>query len=218
MNLRTALRLRPFALCVFYFLLSNFYFRPQATGAPAADLHAFFGQVTAVNLAAKTITIQLGKSFVFHVTAETQISSAAGGAVPFEKIRIGDGALVTMRTGPGNIGIAVKILLVSGATFPADYSARTTKGEHISGAALSSYVVYKPPREDINRGINFGIYRSGLFLLSVAPDGTVPNVKVLRTLGYEELDVRTVKWLKKWRFRPNSLTEVRMPISYHRTR
>jgi TonB family protein len=189
-----------------------------AKAAPSADLHAFFGQVTAVNLATKTITIKLGKSFVFHVTGETRISSASGGAVPFEKIRLGEGALVTMRPGPGNIGIAVNILLTPGATFPADYSARTTKGETISGAAVGSYVAYQPPREDINRGLNFGMIRSGLFALSVQPDGTVANVKALRSLGYEELDARATKWLKKWRFRPNSVTEVRIPISYQRTR
>jgi TonB family protein len=152
------------------------------------------------------------------VTGETTISSAAGGAVPFEKIRLGDGALVTMRPGPGNIGIAVHILLTSAVTFPADYSARTIKGENISGAALGNYVVYQPPPDDINRGLNFGMIRSGLFALSVQPDGTVVTVKTLRSLGYEELDARAMKWLKKWRFRSNSLTEVRMPINYHRTR
>ena len=196
-------------------LLADF---ASAKPAPSADEHAFFGQVTAVNLAAKTITVKLGKSFVFHVTGETRISSAAGGAVPFEKIRLGDGALVTMRRGPGNIGIAVKILLTHGVAFPGDYSARTTKGENISGAALGSYVVYQPPRDEINRGINFGMVRSGLFELSVQPDGTVANVKTLRSLGYEELNTRAIKWLKKWRFRPNAVTEVRIPITYRRTR
>ena len=55
------------------------------------------------------------------------------------------------RSGPGGIGVAVKILLVSGMTFPADYSARTIKGENVSSAAFGSYVVYKPPREEFNR-------------------------------------------------------------------
>ena len=191
-------------------------FAPAKT--PPSDLHSFFGQVTAVNLAAKTITIKLGKSFVFHVTGETTISSASGGAVRLEKIRLGDGALITMRPGPGNVGIAVKILVTPGISFPDDYSGRTIKGENISGAALGNYVVYQPPPDDINRGLNFGMIRSGLFALSVQPDGTVGTVKTVRSFGYEELDARAAKWLKKWRFRPNSLTEVRMPINYHRTR
>jgi TonB family protein len=211
MNLRAT-------LCVFCFLLSNFYFTSPADAAPPSDLRAFFGEVKTISLAAKTITIQLGKTFAFHVTDQTRISAATGGALPFDKIRPGQGALVTVRPGPGNTGIAVNILITPGGTFANDYSARTTKGETISGAAIDSYVVSKPPPDDINRNINFGMYRSGLFLLSVAPDGTVPDVKVLRTLGYEELDVRAVKWLKKWRFRPNSLSEVRMPMNYHRTR
>lgn len=204
-----------FAATLFGFLLAAF---TCAKPAPAADLHAFFGQVTAVKLAAKTITIKLGKSFVFHVTTETRISSAAGGAVPFEKIRLGDAALVTMRPGPGNIGIAVNILVTPGVAFPSDYSARSTKGTNISGADLGNYVVYQPPPDDINRGINFGMVRSGLFSLSVQPDGTVAGVKALRSLGYGELDERAMRWLKKWRFRPNSVTEVRMPITYRRTR
>ena len=212
------MRLPRFISFVFCFLLSASGFGAQTVAPPSGDLRAFFGQVTAVNHAAKTISLQLGNTLIFRVTPETTISSASGGAVPFDKIAPGEGAMVTARSGPGGIGVAVKILLVSGVTFAADYSARTIKGENVSSAAVGSYVVYKPPREEFNRGLNFGKMRSGLFLLSIAPDGTVPGVKVLRSLGYEELDARTVKWLKKWRFRPNSLSEARIPVSYHRTR
>ena len=186
--------------------------------ASAGDQRAFFGQVTAVNHATRTVSVQLGQTFVFHVTPETRISAAAGGAVPFERIRVGDGALVTARTGPGNIGVAVSILLTQGVPFPGDYSVRTTKGETISGAAMGPFVVFKPPDESINRGLNFGMVRSGLFRLSIQPDGAVADVKPLRSLGYEELDSRAIKWLKRWRFRPNSVTEARIPVSYRRTR
>jgi len=212
------MHLRAVRLCAFAiaFAVCSWPFRIYS--APSNDLRAFFGQIATVNHATKTISLHLGDTLVFHVTNETMISSAAGGAIPFDKLRPGDGALVTVRPGPGKTGVAVKILVVPGTTFPGDYSARTIKGETISGAAFANYVLFQPPPLDINRGINFGMSRSGIFLLSVRPDGSVENVKTVRTLGYSDLDERAIAWLKKWRFRPNSLAEVRIPISYHRTR
>jgi TonB family protein len=57
-----------------------------------------------------------------------------------------------------------------------------------------------------------------MFRLSVQPDGTVASAAAYVSFGYEELDARTVKWLKKWRFRPNSVTEVRIPVAWARIR
>lgn len=80
-----------------------------ARAATATELHTFFGEVKAINLAAKTITINSGgKKLVFHITNETKISSWHE-HVRLDKVRPGQGATVVMRLGPGGIGIAVSI-------------------------------------------------------------------------------------------------------------
>jgi TonB family protein len=63
-------------------------------------------------------------------------------------------------------------------------------------------------------GITYELKHASMFVLSVRPDGTVSDVRALQTLGYPELDARAAKWFMKWRFRPNSVTEVRMPLRY----
>ena len=146
------------AAVVFSFLTTGF---ASAKTAAPGDLRAFYGQVTAVNRAAKTITLKLGMSFVFRVTDETKISGP-GGLLGFDAIKRGEGAEVVMRPG----------------------------------------AVYQPPRQEFSRGLDFGRMRSGTFLLSVPPDGTVAAVKMLKTLGYEELDWRAVSWLKKMALPP----------------
>lgn len=45
-------------------------------------------------------------------------------------------------------------------------------------------------------------------------DGTVSEVRPIGTLGYPELNERAIRWFKRWKFRPNSVTEVRMPMVY----
>lgn len=126
-----------------------------------------------------------------------------------------------MRLGERGIGIAVSIRFDLGpsmANFLSLYSVKTTQGETISGMAFNNYVVYRPPDDAWAGGVTREKVRASLFLLSVAPDGTVTDVKPLRGLGYTELDERAMKWCKKWRFRPNSVTKARMPISFSQWR
>jgi len=78
--------------------------------------------------------------------------------------------------------------------------------------------VYEPAPDAWVTGITYELKHASMFLLSVRPDGTVADVKPLRGLGYPELDARAMKCLKKWRFRPHSVTEVRMPFGYSETR
>jgi TonB family protein len=54
-------------------------------------------------------------------------------------------------------------------------------------------------------------------VLSVAADGTVANVAIRQSSGYSELDARAQKWMKRWRFKPNSLTEVQLPMFFTET-
>lgn len=187
----------------------------------SAPLHTFYGIVKAVDLAARTITLKSGgKSFLFHITNETKISGRQGYA-SLDKIQPGQGAAVVMRLGEGGIGIAVMIRFdptAGTANYLALYSARTVHGEMISGIEFNNYVVYEPPPDAWITGITYELKHASMFVLSVRPDGTVADARPIQGLGYPELDARAVKSLKKWRFRPNSVTEVRMPFGYTETR
>src|SRR6267143_519072 len=183
----------------------------------SAPLHTFYGIVKAVDLAARTITLKSGgKSFLFHITNETKISGRQGYA-SLDKIQPGQGAAVVMRLGERGVGIAVMIRFdptAGTSNYLALYSARTIHGEMISGMAFNNYVVYEPPSDAWMTGITYELKHASMFVLSVRPDGTVADARPIQGLGYPELDARAVKWLKKWRFRPNSVTEVRMPLGY----
>jgi hypothetical protein len=186
----------------------------------SAPLHTFYGQVKAVDLKARTLTIKSnGKSFLFYVTDETKISGQNEFA-RLDKVKLGDGAAVVMRLGEGNKGIAVRIRFDADASLASHLallSARTTRGEMISGIAVNNFVAYEPPAHEFRRGLDFGSTKLRMFRLSVQPDGTVANATPFQSFGYEELDARAAKWLMKWRFRPNSVTEVRIPVVSSRT-
>jgi hypothetical protein len=186
----------------------------------SGPLHTFSGEVKAIDLTAKTITIKSHvRTFVFRFTDETKISSPYG-YISWDKVQRGQGATVMMRLGEGNVGIAVKIYFdadASGAKFLALYSARTTQGEMISGIAVANFVAYEPPALPVNRGLDLGPNKLRMFRLSVRPDGTVASATPYVSFGNEDLDRRAIKWLMKWRFHPNSVTEVRMPVNWFRT-
>ena len=186
-----------------------------------SPFHTFYGQVQAVDLGAKTLTIKSGdKSLVFHYTDETKISSFHG-YVRWDMITPGQGAAVVMRLGEGNIGMAVSVRFDSDASrakILSTFAARLVGGGTISGIAVNNVVAYEAPAEGFSRSVDLGPTSSGIFLLSVRPDGTVADVKAHKSLGNSELDVRAARWLKKWRFHPNTVTEVQIPVTFSRVR
>jgi TonB family protein len=84
--------------------------------------------------------------------------------------------------------------------------------------AFNNYVVFKPPDEAWATGTTYGKLRASMFVLTVQRDGTVSDAKAVQGTGYRELDERAVRWFKKWRFRPNSVVEARMPYGYFQSR
>jgi TonB family protein len=203
-------------------VLSSLGARSAWAQVPAsAPLHTFYGEVKAIDLAARTITIKTHvRSFVFHITDETKISSP-NEHISWDKVQRGQGATVVMRLGQGGIGVAVAIRFDANASFTkhlALYSARTMQGEMISGLAVNNFVAYQPPDIGFVRGLDLGPNKMRMFRLAVRPDGTVESATPYVSFGVEELDARAVKWLKKWRFRPNSVTEVRLPMGFYQTR
>jgi TonB family protein len=197
-------------------LLSGFV---AANGATDSSLHTFYGEVVAIDQARKVLQLKSGNQrFLFHYNDQTKITSTSG-PVRLDRILRGTGAAVVMRVGEGNEGIALQIRFVPNANKDATLtliSARTVRGENVKGIAVSNFVDYQPPTDAWSGAQTFETRKNpGVFVLSLAPDGTVSNVTLRVSTGYPELDARGQRWLKKWRFRPNTFTEVQLPISYY---
>jgi len=191
-------------------------------GAASDQSYTFYGTIAAIDLAAHTLTIKAGgRSLVFHITPETHISSQSG-YVSLDRIKIGRSASVIMRLGEGNVGIAVSILLDLNAS-PSDYlklfAARTVDGSVVSGLAVKDYVAYRPRGDGWSGSPTMeNTYHDGVFLLEVRPDGTVSEVKMIKSMGYAELNLHAIRWFKQWRFKPNTVTEVQIPKSYRQSK
>lgn len=183
----------------------------------SSDKHfAFYGDVVATD--PHSITIKSGgKRLVFQITEETKISGRDR-PLHLDQIKPGDGATVMMKLGQGNVGIAVRIRIDVGSSLSSSlklFAARTTNGKVVSGMAINNYVAYQPPDDGWKGGATLErAYNDGVFLLQVRPDGTVGEVKVVKSMGYNELNLHAIKWFKKWRFQPNTVTEVQMPMNY----
>ena len=194
----------------------------SAKETPDPGLHTFYGEVVLIDPAKKIIELKTAKQlFVFHYTDRTRISSTLG-EVRMDKILRGTAAAVVMRVGEGNMGIATEIRFVPNLGPMQTLSlitARTVHGETISGTAVLKLVAYEPPSDEWSGGATLARRNNaGLFVLSVAPDGTVTNVALRQSCGYPELDARGEKWMKKWRFHPNSVTQVQMPMIFSQYR
>jgi TonB family protein len=190
--------------------------------APDSSLHTFYGEVVAIDQARKVLQIKSGNQrFLFHYNDQTRITSTSG-SVRLDRILRGTGAAVVMRVGEGNAGIALQIRFVPNANKMeslALISARTVRGDNIKGIAVSNFVDYEPPDDAWSGGPTLENRKNpGVFVLAVAADGTVSNVTVRVSTGYPELDARAQRWMKKWRFRPNTLTEVQLPMFYYHYR
>ena len=192
----------------------------KATTDPG--LHTFYGEVVLIDPVKKVIELKTGKQrFVFYYNDQTRVSSSLG-QVNLTRIVRGTGAAIVMRVGEGNAGIATEIRFIPGSSLAqtlALISGRTVHGETINGAAVGKFVKYEPPADSWLGGAPLERqHNAGLFVLSVATDGTVADVAVKQSSGYPELDARAEKWMKKWRFQPNSLKEVQLPMYFSESR
>jgi TonB family protein len=179
--------------------------------------YALFGDVVTIDPHSLTIKSG-GKRLVFRITGETKINGLDRRPIQFDQIKPGDAVTVMMKLGPGNVGIAVIIRVDVGASssnFLKLLRARLISGEVISGMAINNYIEFKPADDGWSGAGTFEHeYHDGVFLLEVQRDGTVGMVKMVKSMREHELDLRAIKWLKKWRFKPNTVSEVQMPMTY----
>jgi TonB family protein len=93
------------------------------------------------------------------------------------------------------------------------FAATTPSGKQLSASEVKPLVlaVQWPPPFWTSTGWHL---RCGVFLLKVRPDGSVSRVETLQSIGPAFLDRDVTKAFARWRFRPNSVKEVRVPAYY----
>ncbi|MDQ6861490.1 MAG: energy transducer TonB [Verrucomicrobiota bacterium] len=195
----------------------------SSNGRAAEEAHIFYGDIVAVDPAAKTFEIKSsGTPLIFHYTEKTKLSSPST-YVRWEKLRPGDGARVQMHLGEGNIGIADEVEIDtfgSKSKFLSLLRARTAKGDIVSGFAVANYIASEPRSDVFSRALMAAQtnFQEGVFVLAINPDGSVGRVTAAKSLGDPELNERAAAWLRKWRFRAGTVKEVQLPIKYLRVR
>jgi TonB family protein len=199
----------------------------KAAGDASNKIFVFHGNIQSVDPAARTLALQMDKrSYVFVVTDQTRIVRN-GKAQKFADLKQGEFAEVEMKIGPGGKGMAVAVRLglspressssVRASQFESLFAATTPGGKTISWPELRRLVVQWPVFP-VMPATALGPFKPAIFLLSIRQDGTVSNVEMLNSTGYNHLDKRGMQWAREWRFRPNSVVQVRVAIQIFNTR
>jgi TonB family protein len=55
---------------------------------------------------------------------------------------------------------------------------------------------------------------TGLFAIHIRPNGTVKTVNVLKSIGHPILDQAALAAFRRWKFYPNTVRTVKVPIRY----
>jgi|GEM_PF-4904706 len=106
---------------------------------------------------------------------------------------------------------------MSQAQWDALFIGTTPGGKRLSAQQLSPLVLHAEwPRDTVYTGGNNWGLKVGVFLLHVRGDGAVSAIGILQRIGRPQLDNATLRAFAKWRFRPNSVKEVRVPSYYTR--
>jgi len=96
--------------------------------------------------------------------------------------------------------------------FTTDLLAEPTPRPALSkGKALAIYAP-APKIPPVVRARHLG--GAGVCLVFVRPDGTVSHAEMLQSTGQPILDKVSVDAFSKWRFRPGTVNEVKIPITY----
>ncbi len=94
----------------------------------------------------------------------------------------------------------------------------TPQGKMLSANEVKPLMLHAPSPPARLGVMGYTNLRIGVFLLKVRADGSVSQIEVLQSTGAAIADSEVKNTFRKWRFRPGSLAEVRVPAYYHRTR
>jgi TonB family protein len=187
--------------------------------ATTNKVFVFRGKIQAVDAATRTFKLQAErKTYVFLVTDQTKMARQ-GMELGLTNLRRGEDAEVEMKVGPDGKGVALSVNLVSPVTAIAEslVAATTPNGKTLSEEQIKPLILQGGYPAGMDAHIKWHL-RLGVFLLAVRSDGTVANVEKLQSTGHPGLDSELLKTFMKWRFRPNSVTSVRLPAQYAVTR
>jgi TonB family protein len=83
------------------------------------------------------------------------------------------------------------------------------------GEPLKLEPVYYSPRPEYPQSARKQrLQGAGIAEIHIKPDGSVASVSMLRSTGHKILDQSAIHGFLGWRFRPHSLSVVRVPIQY----
>lgn len=184
------------------------------TPGATRKVFVFGGKIQAVDRAARAFTLQTNKgSYTFSVTGQTRIVHGDRFR-NFGELKSGQDAEVEMTIGPDGKGIALSVNLtaVGPAAVETLFSATTPNGMTLSAKQLKPLVLYGTWPSTPTR-VRWRL-KVGVFLLTVRDDGSVAEVEKLQSTGHAGLDGELKRAFLKWRFRPNSVTSVRVPARY----
>ena len=105
---------------------------------------------------------------------------------------------------------------LSNAQWNSLFEATTPDGRRLSAQQLAPLVLHAYwPGNTVGMRVHWNL-KIGVFLLNVRGDGTVSSIGILQRIGHAQMDGATLRAFAKWRFRPNSVKEVRVPAYYVR--
>lgn|SRR6267143_1137536 len=89
-------------------------------------------------------------------------------------------------------------------------------GKSLSAQQLRPLVLHSEwPANSVDTRAHWHL-KIGVYLLNVGGDGTVSSIEILQRIGHPHMDGATLRAFAKWRFRPNSVKQVRVPSYYTR--
>lgn len=94
------------------------------------------------------------------------------------------------------------------------FAGTSVTGKRLNASELEALALYRAMPFGIASASRNWRLKLGIFLLSVRPDGTIGKVETLQATGHAGLDGEIIAGLKRWRFRPNTVKEVRVPAQY----
>lgn len=116
-----------------------------------------------------------------------------------------------MKRGRGNA-----IVIASVGEIQSLLAATTPSGKILSPAETRATIVGMDTSKHSTRIQGTARRQTGVFLLSVRPNGTVERVEMLHSTGERFFDSEARKSLALWQFKPGSVKEVRVPQMFNR--
>jgi TonB family protein len=201
---------------------------PGLHAAARGKTYVFNGKIQEVNAGAGTFTLSGdGKLYAFRVTNGTNVTWN-GKPLKTSDLKPGQEAEVEMKLAADGKGDATSVKVdspwtprpglsrqgLSGPQANSIWAATTPAGKRLTADEIRPLILSSQWPTAVHRVIGYRRLKPGVFLLSVRSDGTVANVETLQAVGHPGADADVIKALRTWRFRPNSLKEVRVPAQY----